>query len=132
MASKQLYELRLTKPNQSLIWHLTLLPKSYLKEPKNMSLNKQTVETIAHLARLKIEDGEIEKYQSELSSILDLVQQMETCDTAGVEPMTHPFDATMRLRADVISESNQRDKFQALAPSTEDGLYLVPKVIDSD
>jgi aspartyl-tRNA(Asn)/glutamyl-tRNA(Gln) amidotransferase subunit C len=97
-----------------------------------MSLNKQTVETIAHLARLKIEAGEIEKYQSELSSILDLVQQMEACDTAGVEPMTHPFDATMRLRADVISESNQRDKFQALAPSTEDGLYLVPKVIDSD
>ncbi|MFT5136326.1 MAG: aspartyl-tRNA(Asn)/glutamyl-tRNA(Gln) amidotransferase subunit C [Arenicella sp.] len=97
-----------------------------------MSLNKQTVETIAHLARLKIEDGEIEKYQSELSSILDLVEQMKACDTVGVEPMTHPFDATMRLRADVISESNQRDKFQALAPSTEDGLYLVPKVIDSD
>ena len=97
-----------------------------------MSLNKQTVQTIAHLARLKIEDGEVEKYQSELSSILDLVQQMEACDTAGVEPMTHPFDATMRLRADVVSESNQRDKFQAIAPSTEDGLYLVPKVIESD
>ena len=95
-----------------------------------MSLDKQTVQTIAHLARLKIEDSEIEKYQSELSNILDLVQQMEACDTAGVEPMTHPFDATMRLRPDVVSESNQRDKFQKLAPSTEDGLYLVPKVID--
>ena len=95
-----------------------------------MSLDKQTVQTIAHLARLKIEDDEIEKYQSELSKILDLVQQMEACDTAGVEPMTHPFDATMRLRPDEISESNQRDKFQESAPSTEDGLYLVPKVID--
>ncbi|MFT7527556.1 MAG: aspartyl-tRNA(Asn)/glutamyl-tRNA(Gln) amidotransferase subunit C [Arenicella sp.] len=114
------------------MWQTKLLPKSYIKEPKTMSLNKQTVQTIAHLARLKIEDGEIEKYQSELSSILDLVQQMKACDTAGVEPMTHPFDATMRLRTDVVSESNQRDKFQASAPSTENGLYLVPKVIDSD
>lgn len=95
-----------------------------------MSLDKQTVETIAHLARLKIEDSEIKKYQSELSNILDLVQQMEACDTAGVEPMTHPFDATMRLRADEVSETNQREKFQKLAPITEDGLYLVPKVID--
>ena len=95
-----------------------------------MSLDKQTVQTIAHLARLKIEDDEIEKYQSELSNILDLVQQMKACDTAGVEPMTHPFDAIMRLRPDEVSESNQRDRFQASAPSTEDGLYLVPKVID--
>jgi aspartyl-tRNA(Asn)/glutamyl-tRNA(Gln) amidotransferase subunit C len=114
------------------MWQTKLLPKPYIREPKTMSLNKQTVQTIAHLARLKIEDGEIEKYQSELSSILDLAQQMEACDTAGVEPMTHPFDATMRLRADVINVSNQRGKFQASAPSTENGLYLVPKVIDSD
>jgi aspartyl-tRNA(Asn)/glutamyl-tRNA(Gln) amidotransferase subunit C len=95
-----------------------------------MSLEKKVVRDIARLARLKIDDAEIDKYQSELSNILTLVEQMEACDTSGVEPMTHPFDAVMRLRKDKVSETNQRDKFQQSAPSTEDGLYLVPKVID--
>ncbi|MDB4512307.1 Asp-tRNA(Asn)/Glu-tRNA(Gln) amidotransferase subunit GatC [Arenicella sp.] len=77
-----------------------------------------------------MEPSEIEKYRLELSNILALVAQMEAVDTAEIEPMTHPFDATLRLRPDDISEKNQRDKFQSLAPTTEDGLYLVPKVID--
>lgn len=94
-----------------------------------MPLEKQTVRTIAHLARLELADSEIEKYHSELSNILELVEQMQACDTSGVEPMTHPFDATLRLRADNVTESNQRDKFQAIAPNSEAGLYLVPKVI---
>ena len=95
-----------------------------------MPLDDKTVKTIAHLARLEIDPTETEKYRQELSSILDLVAQMEAVDTSGIEPMTHPFDATLRLRADVITETNQREKFQALAPNSEDGLYLVPKVIE--
>ncbi|MCL4130442.1 UNVERIFIED_CONTAM: hypothetical protein GTU68_007489 [Idotea baltica] len=95
-----------------------------------MSLNNKTVHDIARLARLEIESTEVEKYRQELSNILDLVAQMEAVDTTDIEPMTHPFDATLRLRPDVVSEDNQRDKFQNIAPSTENGLYLVPKVID--
>jgi len=95
-----------------------------------MALDNQTIKTIANLARLKINDDEIEKYRSDISNILDLVQEMEAVDTNGIEPMTHPFDATMRLREDAVTESNQREKFQSIAPSSQDGLYLVPKVID--
>jgi aspartyl-tRNA(Asn)/glutamyl-tRNA(Gln) amidotransferase subunit C len=95
-----------------------------------MALDKQAVLAIAHLARLEIDDSEVQKYSTELSNILGLVEQMEACDTHGIEPMTHPFDATLRLRDDVVSETSQREKFLALAPSSEDGLYLVPKVID--
>jgi len=95
-----------------------------------MSLDKQTIQAIAHLARLQINDSEIEKYHDELSNILNLVEQMQACDTSNTKPMTHPFDATLRLREDKISEQDQREKFQSFAPSTEDGLYLVPKVIE--
>ena len=95
-----------------------------------MTLDKDTVQSIAHLARLNIDDTEVEKYQIELSNILELVKQMEECDTSGIEPMTHPFDATLRFRQDCITENNQSDKYQSLAPDSQDGLYLVPKVID--
>lgn len=95
-----------------------------------MAIDKQTVQTIARLSRLEIADSEIDKYSTELSNILGFVEQMEACDTRGVEPMTHPFDASLRLREDEVTESNQRDRFHAIAPSSEDGLYLVPKVID--
>jgi len=95
-----------------------------------MALDNETVHTIARLARIKIEPSELDKTRNALENILDLVAQMEAVDTTGIEPMTHPFDATMRLRADEVTETNQRDKFQAVAPSAERGLYLVPKVID--
>ena len=95
-----------------------------------MALDNETVQTIARLARIEIDALEVDNTRKSLENILDLVAQMEAVDTSGVEPMTHPFDATMRLRADEVSETNQRDKFQAVAPSTERGLYLVPKVID--
>lgn len=95
-----------------------------------MALDNKTVQDIARLARLNIDDSELEKYGSELSNILNLVEQMEAVDTSGVEPMTHPFDATLRMRTDEVSEINQRDKFQSIAPNAEDGLYLVPKVIE--
>lgn len=95
-----------------------------------MALDNDTVKGIARLARLNVSDDQLEKYRGELSNILDLVAQMEAVDTSGVEPMTHPFDATLRMREDVVSENDNRDKYQTVAPSTEDGLYLVPKVID--
>jgi len=95
-----------------------------------MTLDKQTVHTIARLSRLEIDESEVEKYRNELSNILDLVAQMDACDTSDIDPMTHPFDASLRLRADEVREVNQRDKFQAVAPKSENGLYLVPKVID--
>lgn len=95
-----------------------------------MVLDDKTVHEIARLARLKIADDETDKYRNELSSILGLVTQMEACDTSGVAPMTHPFDATLRLRDDKVTEDDQRDRFQALAPSSEEGLYLVPRVIE--
>jgi len=95
-----------------------------------MALDNKTVHDIAHLARLNIDDSDLEKYASELSNILKLVEQMEAVDTDDVKPMTHPFDATLNMRVDEVSEHNSRDKFQNLAPNAEDGLYLVPKVID--
>lgn len=95
-----------------------------------MALDHETIKKIALLARLDINDTDAEKYRTEISNILDLVTQMEAVDTSGVEPMTHPFDATMRLRNDEVTESNQREKYQSVAPNAERGLYLVPKVID--
>ena len=95
-----------------------------------MSLEKQDVEKIAHLARLAIDEQDIPEYARNLSNILDLVEQMNAVDTSGVEPMAHPLDTAQRLRADEVSETDQRDHFQAIAPSVEAGLYLVPKVIE--
>ena len=95
-----------------------------------MSLEKSDVEKIAHLARLAIDEKDVPEYARNLSNILDLVEQMSSVNTDDVTPMAHPLDATQRLRADEVSESNQRDNFQKVAPNVEDGLYLVPKVIE--
>ncbi|NOZ54328.1 MAG: Asp-tRNA(Asn)/Glu-tRNA(Gln) amidotransferase subunit GatC [Gammaproteobacteria bacterium] len=95
-----------------------------------MTLKKQDVENIAHLARLAINQADIPSYVQNLSDILALVEQMGAIDTEGVTPMAHPLDAVQRLRPDIVSESNQRDYFQQIAPQTEAGLYLVPKVIE--
>lgn len=95
-----------------------------------MSLSAEEVKKIAHLARLSIKEENIATYADNLSGILDLVAQMEAVDTDSVEPMAHPQDMTQRLRDDVVTETNQRDKFQQNAPATEAGLYLVPKVIE--
>jgi aspartyl-tRNA(Asn)/glutamyl-tRNA(Gln) amidotransferase subunit C len=100
-----------------------------LKE-SSMSLDADDVKKIAYLARLKIDEADIPGYVSNLSSILDLVEQMSSVDTEGVLPMSHPMDAVQRLREDKVTESDQRDNFQQIAPQTEDGLYLVPKVIE--
>ncbi|MCK5639633.1 MAG: Asp-tRNA(Asn)/Glu-tRNA(Gln) amidotransferase subunit GatC [Gammaproteobacteria bacterium] len=95
-----------------------------------MSLDRSDVEKIAHLARLAISEEDIPGYTHNLSNILDLVAQMDAVDTSGVEPMAHPLDATQRLRADEVSETNQREAFQKIAPATEASLYLVPQVIE--
>jgi len=95
-----------------------------------MSLDADAVKKIAYLARLKIDEADVPGYVNNLSNIIDLVEQMNTVDTTGVVPMSHPMDAVQRLREDVVTETNKREAFQAIAPNTEDGLYLVPQVIE--
>lgn len=95
-----------------------------------MSLTAQDVKKIAHLARLGIEENLIEAYAQDLSKVLDLMTRMGQTDTQTIKPMAHPLDQIQRLRPDAVSESNQREHFQSIAPQTEAGLYLVPKVIE--
>jgi len=95
-----------------------------------MSLDREQVRKIAHLARLQITEQEAVAYADSLSRILGLIEQMNAVDTAGVTPMAHPNEAGLRLRADTVTEADQRDKFQKIAPAVEAGLYLVPKVIE--
>ena len=95
-----------------------------------MSLTQADVKRIAHLARVEVSDSEVEGYLRQLSSIFELVEQMQAVDTTGIEPMAHAQDVVLRLRPDVVSESNRREAFQAVAPQVENGLYLVPKVIE--
>mgnify|MGYP001821064711 CR=1 FL=1 len=95
-----------------------------------MSLDTDDVKAIARLARLKIDEADVPIYATNLSSILDLVEQMNSVDTEGVVPMSHPLDVVQRLREDVVTETDEREAFQQVAPATQDGLYLVPKVIE--
>lgn len=95
-----------------------------------MAIKDDEVKKIASLARLKIADGDISSYAGNLNNILKLVDQMDQLDTSEVKPMAHPFDNSTRLRTDTVSEADQRDALLALAPETESGLYLVPKVIE--
>ena len=95
-----------------------------------MTLKADDVRNIAHLARLHIEDDAIDRYASDLSSILELVEQMNQVDTSGVEPLANPLDTTQRLRPDEVTEGDQRDKFQKIAPDVARGLYRVPRVIE--
>ncbi len=95
-----------------------------------MSLDRSDIEKIAHLARLAIAPAQTERYAADLSNILDLVAQMDAIDTTGVESMSHPLHMVQRLRPDQPAEPDQRALFQAHAPLTEGGLYLVPKVIE--
>ena len=93
-------------------------------------LSRDEVLRIARLARIEVGERDVEALRAELNGILGLIDQMRAVDTAGIEPMSHPQAETQRLREDRVSEPDQRDRFQAVAPSVEDGLYLVPKVID--
>ncbi len=95
-----------------------------------MSIEADEVMRIAHLARIALEPETVSSDARELSAILNFVEQLETVDTSAVRPLAHPLDAVQRLRADEITESNQRDRLLALAPQTGAGMYLVPKVIE--
>lgn len=95
-----------------------------------MSLDKDQVQHIAMLARLRVADDEIADTVDKLSRIVDFVDQLSQADTTDVVPMAHPLDASQRLRPDVVTETDQRDDFQENAPAVSDGLYLVPKVIE--
>lgn len=95
-----------------------------------MALERSDVEKVAHLARLQIEEQDIPEYTRNLTSILELVSQMQAVNTDNIEPLAHPLDATQRLRHDEVTETNQREHFQQNAPATEAGLFLVPKVIE--
>ncbi len=95
-----------------------------------MSLEKDEVARIADLARLQIEPARLNELTRHLSEIIDFVATMDQAPTQGVEPMAHPLDLAARLREDVVTEEDQREKFQATAPAVEDGLYLVPRVIE--
>lgn len=95
-----------------------------------MSMHPDQVAAIARLARLALRDEDVPAVAGKLSAILGLVERMNAVDTDGIEPMAHPLDLSQRLRADRVSESDRRDEFQAIAPQTADGLYLVPRVIE--
>ncbi len=95
-----------------------------------MSLSLADVEKVARLARLAMNDQELQAAQAQLNNIFGLIAEMQAVDTKGVEPMSHSQDLAQRLRADVVTEANQREAFQAVAPQVEQGLYLVPQVIE--
>ena len=95
-----------------------------------MSLSIADVEKVARLARLAMTEQEIQTAQAQLSNIFGLIAEMQAVDTTGIEPMSHSQDLSQRLREDAVSEANQREAFQAIAPQTEAGLYLVPQVIE--
>jgi len=95
-----------------------------------MSLTPEQVRRVAHLARIEVSDAEAETTLGHLNGIFTLIEAMQAVDTQGVEPMAHAQDLAQRLRDDRVTEENRRDAFQAVAPETEAGLYLVPKVIE--
>ncbi|WP_298396129.1 Asp-tRNA(Asn)/Glu-tRNA(Gln) amidotransferase subunit GatC [uncultured Azonexus sp.] len=95
-----------------------------------MSLTPEQVKRIAHLARIEVSESEALTTQGHLNGIFELIEQMQAVDTTGVEPMAHAQDVSQRLRPDAVSEVDRRAAYQAVAPETEAGLYLVPKVIE--
>ncbi len=95
-----------------------------------MSVTRDDIEKVANLARIGITEDTIADTTDRINSVLSLVDQLQAADTTDISPMAHPLDVHQRLRADEVSETNTREAFQAIAPATEDGLFLVPKVIE--
>ncbi len=95
-----------------------------------MSLTNQDVRKVARLARLAMGESEIKLARTQLSGIFTLIAEMQAVDTRGIAPMSHAQDVSQRLREDTVTEANQRELFQAIAPQAEAGLYLVPQVIE--
>lgn len=95
-----------------------------------MSVTGDTIRDIAQLARLRVEDDELPALTGSFNAILELFEQLQAAPTDDVEPMANPLDAAQPLREDTVTETNQRDALQRVAPQTENGLYLVPRVVD--
>lgn len=95
-----------------------------------MALTLDDVKRVAHLARVAVDEAEAQAALSQLNAVFLLIAEMQAVDTRGVEPMAHALDVSQRLRADTVTEADQRDLFQSVAPHVEGGLYLVPKVIE--
>lgn len=95
-----------------------------------MSLSTTDVQKVARLARLAMNDAEIEAARSQMSGIFELIAQMQAVDTTGIAPMSHAQELSQRLREDRVTEADQRELFQSIAPQVEQGLYLVPQVIE--
>ena len=100
----------------------TLIPR--------MSLNLEEVSRIARLAHIELSSQEAAATRDQLNGILGFIEQLQAVDTKGIEPMAHAVDVVQRLRTDAVTEANRRDAYQSVAPETEAGLYLVPKVIE--
>jgi aspartyl-tRNA(Asn)/glutamyl-tRNA(Gln) amidotransferase subunit C len=103
---------------------------STILQEQIMSITTEAIEKVAKLARISIAADAVPELSQRLNNILAMVDRLQEVDTSGIEPMANPLDATQRLRADEVSEQNRRDAFLAIAPSAEQGLYLVPKVIE--
>ena len=95
-----------------------------------MSLSSEQIRHLARLARIELSAAELEHTRAKLDDVFGLIAQMQAVDTRGVEPMSHPQDLPARLREDEVTAVDRRTAFQAIAPQTEAGLYLVPKVIE--
>ena len=95
-----------------------------------MDVTKEVVRRVAELAQLETSEGDMDTFRQGMQKILTLAGKMQVVDTSGVEPLANPLDATQALRPDIVSEGNQRTLFHSIAPDTEDGLYLVPRVVE--
>lgn len=95
-----------------------------------MSVDAATVKRIGRLARIRVEEGEVEKYQGEINAILGFVEQLDEVDVEGVEPMTSVTPMQLRRRDDVVTDGGYPEKVVANAPLTEDNFFMVPKVIE--
>jgi|TARA_B100001057_G_scaffold36641_1_gene33186 aspartyl-tRNA(Asn)/glutamyl-tRNA(Gln) amidotransferase subunit C len=130
-----LYSFEKDSPNgpEAQVWpsfSKDLLPTFHLPGRQCVTISREDIEKVAVLARIRVDDEQVSALEKDLGNILDLVDQLAAADTDSVEPMAHPLNAVQRLRADEVTETNQREAFQAIAPATENGLYLVPRVIE--
>lgn len=110
--------------------HLKIWQNVPESDVKTMSINANDIKTIARLAKLHLDEAQTGAYQDSLSKIVSLVDEMNAVNTDNVQAMAHPLHMSQRLREDVVTETNQREQLQAPAPAVENGLFLVPKVID--
>lgn len=95
-----------------------------------MKIDNQIILDIAELAQLQVEDEAIDEYAEKMTAMLNLVEEMQSVNTDGIETVSNPLDAVQRLRDDKVTEQNLRDEYQAIAPEVDSGLYLVPRVVE--